>query len=142
MHDPAPILDHEDLTEPQRTALKALVSGKTQCEAASLSGVSQPTVSKWTRTSPFRDIYEAALSESTRVEIRRLKSNVSMAISTLCDLARGADSETVRLKAALEILDRVGVEPPDLNKLKRDNPDTAASVANVYQLKTGADAAE
>ena len=131
-----------DLTEAQMRALVLLVQGKTHREAAEAAGVSRARVSQWTKESPFRERLEQATTAQVSVEVRRLRSNVRMAINTLCDLAENAASENVRLNAAREILDRVGLDAPDVSKRQPSPKDAAASVANVYQLKTGADAAE
>jgi hypothetical protein len=103
-----------ELSEQQLTAIEHLIVGSTKKGAAEAVGVAPYTVSRWFQQPEFmatlnerrQDIYEA--------NTERLRSLAAKALDVVED-ALDSDSESVRLKAASQVLKAVGladVMPP------------------------------
>lgn len=90
----------------QKCIALMIEGGRTQKEIAGEIRVSEATICNWKRSEEFRAAYDAALCEGVRdaaAKALRVQEQLLM-----------AKSETVRLMAARDILDRAGVRTQDL----------------------------
>lgn len=96
------------LTAQQSAAVAHIAAGRTLSEAASLAGVDRKTLWMWRRDIPaFNDAVDQTL-QSMRDEVAAgLVQAGTRALGTLANLAERADDESIRLKAATEVLNRI-----------------------------------
>lgn len=97
------------LNRRQARAVLALAAGHSVSATAKLAGVTRQTVSEWQAVPKFRAALDALTQDAadqTREELRRLTLE---ATETLRTLLRNGASESVRLRAALAVLDLTGV---------------------------------
>ena len=109
-----------DLAPAQYRAITAMVGGATITAAAEAAGVSRPTVYNWLDGSPAFVAELNKLRAEQRDAIRdELRGLAPIAVVTLRRLLE-CSSPSVRLRAALAVLDRVGAEaigPTDAGKI-------------------------
>jgi hypothetical protein len=85
-----------------------LATGHGRGETATLVGVSGKTVWSWMTQCPeFRDSLATELGAIERVTRDRLAGTAEVAVEELRSLVRSAKHESVRLKAAMYILDKL-----------------------------------
>ena len=95
-----------DLTYKQRKAVSALLSTQTIGKAADLAGVSEKTIKRWREDPIFREALTEAINETTAGVLRRLAAGRDAALDGVYDLMTSAESEGVRLRAAVAWLDQ------------------------------------
>jgi hypothetical protein len=95
------------LTQPQRVALISIMTGDSPDRTAYLARVTERTIRRW-RGQP---VFQAALADARRDFFSACRShlNTSLAVAfdALVDSASSIADRSVRLKAALSILDRI-----------------------------------
>ena len=101
------------LTGQQIKCIELMLDGKTQVEIANEIGVAEVTVSRWKK----QDLFREKLKEAVNLRFERM---AVIAQLTIQNLATNAQSESVRLNAAKDILDRGGYKPIDEQKITAD----------------------
>ncbi len=105
-------LQRAGLTVAQENAIDALVSGKTDTEAAALVGVNRVTVTRWRLYSPtFMAALNVRRAEVWSVGAAQLRALIPKAIGVLASELEDTESPN-RIKAALELLRLVPLTPP------------------------------
>jgi hypothetical protein len=102
----------EDLTQAQIAALPLLAAGTPKKDAASTAGVTPQTISEWLRLPRFRVALHSKRQELNAVVAERLSEGVGVAVNTVLELAKSG-SESVRLKAATFVIERLLTAAPD-----------------------------
>lgn len=91
----------------QRKCLELMLTGSfTQKEIAEEIGVTEQTITNWKKKDEFAQEYNAALK-------KRINLHAAVAFKTETELLKSADSDSVRLNAAKDILDRAGFKSRD-----------------------------
>lgn len=98
------------LSPQQQTALKQLLVGATNTEAAQAAGVTRQTVSEWCN---HHDAFQAELFKRRTSALRdaqqQLEEAALMAVEVLSEIARDpAVPASVRVKASVAIMERCG----------------------------------
>lgn len=91
-----------------------LIEGIPQIDIAANLGITNTTLSKWKKQPEFQEEYKAQIQAI-------LNEACGEAIETICDLMRNSNSESVRLKASQDILNRAGYKQPDRIEAKTEN---------------------
>ncbi len=92
----------------QHKALMLLATGHGSGETAKLVGVSGKTVWSWMTQCPqFREALVRERSAIEQVTRDRLAGTAEVAVEVLRSLVRSAERESVRLKAAMYIIDKL-----------------------------------
>jgi transposase-like protein len=94
----------ENLNRKQEQAISALLSEATLSAAAERIGVNEATLRRWLRQADFTAAYREARRQVVEKAIAQLQQSSWAASTTLLKLL-GAQSESVRLRAAVAILD-------------------------------------
>lgn len=94
------------LNSKQKKCIELMVEGnKTQKEISEILHVSEATICNWKKNDEFKSDYTSSLKNSMKdVAARAFRTEVSLL---------KARSETVRLMAAKDILDRAGFKPDE-----------------------------
>lgn len=91
----------------QKKCLELMLTGDyTQKEIAKEIGVTEQTIVNWKKNDEFAEEYNSALK-------KRINLHAAAAFKTETELLKNADSDSVRLNAAKDILDRAGFKPRD-----------------------------
>lgn len=99
------------LNSKQRRCIELLVAGcRSQKEIAREISAAESTICNWKKNDEFMAAYTEALKDS-------MKSVAALAFKTETALLK-ARSETVRLMAAKDILDRAGFKPKDQQEIE------------------------
>ncbi len=122
-----PLFDR--LTQPQRVALLSIMVGDSPGRTAYLAKVTERTIRRW-RGQP---LFQAALADARRDFFSacrsHLNTSLAVALEALVDSATSTADRSVRLKAALALLDRIahtemsakplpeGPQPSEINRL-------------------------
>jgi transcriptional regulator with XRE-family HTH domain len=94
------------LTNTQERAITALLTEKTQAEAAAKAGVNESTVSRWLREPAFAEALQQARRDLVSVAIGRLQEAAATAVTTLKEIAEDkAQLGSARVSAAKTILE-------------------------------------
>lgn len=93
------------LTPKQTRAVEALLRCRTREDAARDAGISPRTLRRWLQDESFQDALHDAVRESLADAVLRLKSSALVAVDSLVDVARYAESEHARVQAAGRLLD-------------------------------------
>ena len=114
-------LQPKHINTKHRAMMRHFIAGKTNREVAELFGMTEARVSLIKNSPLFREEMakmekevkdEYVQTEGSKVQtdlIRvRMKERAAEAADTLYELMKGAESEAVRQKSAMEILDRTG----------------------------------
>ena len=100
-----------ELSIAQESVILALLEGKSQKEAAESAGVSAEQVSRWKASDPLfvaeLNRQRAELWELNRAELLTLAKEARQVVKEVLN----SESDSVRLRAALAVLDRVGNYP-------------------------------
>lgn len=96
----------QNLTPKQRQAIAALLSQPTLTAAAKQVGVSREGLYRWLKEPDFADALAAAESEHLQAVQRGLLAASERALIVLGNLL-ASESESIRLRAALGILEQV-----------------------------------
>ena len=96
--------DKERLTRRQLHALPFLISNPNVEMAAKQSGISSKQIFEWLNQKAFRDELENRKNEAVNLAVDRLKATASKACDTLIGLLDHAESESVRHRVAIDLL--------------------------------------
>jgi hypothetical protein len=96
--------DKETLTRRQLHVLPFLISNPTVESAAKQSGVSAKQIFDWLNKPAFRQELENRKNEGVNQAVDRLKATASKACETLIGLLDHAESESVRHRVAIDML--------------------------------------
>ncbi len=96
--------DRERLTRRQLHVLPFLISNPTVESAAKQSGVSPKQIFDWLNQSIFRQELENKKNEAVNQALDRLKATALKACDTLIGLLDNAESESVRHRVAIDML--------------------------------------
>lgn len=96
--------DKETLTRRQLHVLPFLISNPTVESAAKQSGVSAKQIFDWLNQPIFRQELENRKNEGVNQAVDRLKATASKACDTLIGLLDHAESESVRHRVAVDML--------------------------------------
>jgi len=96
--------DKERLTRRQLHVLPFLISNPTVESAAKQSGVSPKQIFDWLNQPAFRQELENKKNEAVDQAVDRLKATASKACDTLIGLLDHAESESVRHRVAIDLL--------------------------------------
>lgn len=96
--------DKENLTRRQLHVLPFLISNPSVESAAKESGVSAKQIFDWLNQSTFRQELENKKNEAVNQAVDRLKATASKACDTLIGLLDSAESESVRHRVAIDLL--------------------------------------
>ena len=96
--------DKERLTRRQVHALPFLISNPSVESAAKQSGVSPKQIFDWLKQSAFRQELENRKNDAVNRAVDRLKATASKACDTLIGLLDHAESESVRHRVAIDLL--------------------------------------
>ena len=107
----------EKLTRKQEEAIMALLSESTLASAAERIGVSDVTLGRWLKLPEFDAAYKDSRRQVMEKAVAQLQNSAWAASTTLVRLL-GAGSDSVRLRAALAILDQAnkGLEMLDFEE--------------------------
>jgi hypothetical protein len=107
----------EKLTRKQEQAISALLTEATVAAAADKAGVTEATLRRWQREEGFRAAYLEARRQVVEKAIAQMQQSSWAASSTLIRLL-GSSSDSVRLRAAMAILDQAnkGLEMLDFEE--------------------------
>src|SRR4051794_15398883 len=89
----------------QEQAIAALLSETTRAAAASKAGVSEATLGRWLKEDEFRAAYQQARRDVLRGAVERLQTATGQAVETLMNVAKDAEKDSDRVRAAALILD-------------------------------------
>jgi transposase-like protein len=95
----------EKLTRKQEQAISALLSEATLSAAAERIGVNEATLRRWLRQADFTAAYREARRQVVEKATAQLQQSSWAASTSLLKLL-GANSESVRLRAAVAILEQ------------------------------------
>jgi len=96
--------DRPSLTRRQLHALPFLISNPSIELAAKQSGISAKQIFDWLNQPAFRQELENRKNEAVNQAVDRLKSTASKACDTLIGLLDHAESESVRHRVAIDLL--------------------------------------
>jgi hypothetical protein len=96
--------DKETLTRRQLHVLPFLISNPTVESAANQSGISAKQIFDWLNQPIFRQELENRKNEGVNQAVDRLKATASKACDTLIGLLDHAESESVRHRVAVDML--------------------------------------
>jgi TATA-binding protein-associated factor Taf7 len=96
--------DKEKLTRRQLHVLPFLISNPTVESAAKQSGVSPKQIFDWLNQPAFRQELENRKNEAVNQAVDRLKATTSKACDALIGLLDHAESESVRHRVAIDLL--------------------------------------
>ena len=107
----------EKLTRKQEDAIAALLSEQTVGAAAEKAGISEASLWRWLKDAGFVLAYRGARRQVVEKAIAQIQQSSWAASTTLLKLL-GANSESIRLRAAMAILDHAnkGVELIDFEE--------------------------
>jgi len=94
------------LTVKQRRTIAAIITSRTHEDAMQIARITRQTFYKWMKSPAFRDELNRQLDDFTADAIGQLKSAAGEAVQTLRGLL-ASESENVRLRAALGIIDQI-----------------------------------
>ena len=98
------MVDKERLTRRQLHALPFLISSPTVEMAAKQAGVSPKQIFDWLSQPAFRQELENRKNDAVNQAVDRLKATASKACDTLIGLLDHAESESVRHRVAIDLL--------------------------------------
>lgn len=96
-----------NLSPKQQKALWALLDGKTNEEAAKTAGVNVRTISRWKKEVAFTNEIAKAQDSLHAEGLICLGANEKLALESVIDLAKNAEDDNVRLRAAKELLNQL-----------------------------------
>jgi hypothetical protein len=125
---------------PQREkAAFVLATAKNITEASDTCGVSRQSLYLWMKRPEFMARVQEHLDENIAEARRHLQRNAAFAAQRMVDFAFNASSEhSVRLAAAKDILDRVGLKAPE--KLEHGGP--GGGPLRIVWAEDGSDSAD
>jgi hypothetical protein len=94
------------LTPAQSAALPLLAAGAKKKDAAAAAGVCPQTISTWLQEPHFTAVLQAQREQLASLAVEQLRQATGVAVTTVVELMESS-SESIRLKAATYVLDRV-----------------------------------
>lgn len=94
----------EKWTRKKDAAILALLSEPTVAAAAKKAGVSQSTLKRWQQIPSFQVELENARREVLQVAVNNLQSSMQASVDTLANIAKNAQKESDRIRAAVSVL--------------------------------------
>jgi chromatin segregation and condensation protein Rec8/ScpA/Scc1 (kleisin family) len=119
----------EKLSRKQDQAIGALLTEQTIESAAEKTGVSEPTLRRWLKLPEFLAAYREARRETMEKTMAQIQQASWAASTTLIKLL-GAASDSVRLRAATEILNQANKGLETL-----DHEERLAALEDVAELR-------
>ncbi len=104
------------LSDKQLRATELLASGKLGREVAQQLGVTPETISHWKKLAAFEAQYNSVRREVQRSTVNSLQAASGLAVNTLVDLMKGARSDETKRRAAVNVLELLGLD----NQKKHD----------------------
>ena len=95
----------QKLTNKQETLIAALLTEPTYAAAAKKAGIGQTTLYRWLKLPDFRAAYDEARRELVKSALRRLQAGTVEAVETLLHVARKAERDSDRVRAAIAVLE-------------------------------------
>ena len=95
----------QKLTSKQETLIAALLTEPTYAAAAKKAGIGETTVYRWMKLPDFRAAYDEARRELVKSALRRLQAGTVEAVETLLHVARKAERDSDRVRAAIAVLE-------------------------------------
>lgn len=99
--------NQKSLTTRQRKAIPVILASRTITEGVKKAGVKRETFYQWIRDPEFKAEFTRQRQEIIDFAMHELKASASEAVTVLRGLL-SAESEGVRLRAALGMLDQIG----------------------------------
>lgn len=113
----------------QRKCLEMMITGEyTQKEIAAQIGVTEQTIVNWKKNDEFAEEYNSALK-------KQINLHAAAAFKTETELLKKADSDSVRLNAAKDILDRAGFKPRDEVSLIQHADESLKEMADYFEQR-------
>ena len=95
----------QKLTSKQETLIAALLTEPTYAAAAKKAGIGETTLYRWMKLPDFRAAYDEARRELVKSALRRLQAGTVEAVETLLHVARKAERDSDRVRAAIAVLE-------------------------------------
>lgn len=117
----------------QKECLALMLAGEfTQKEIAKKIGVTEQTIVNWKKKKEFEEEFNKALH-------KKINLTAAKAFKTEVALLDMADSDSVRLNAAKDILDRAGFKPKDEIELTKPVDDTIKEMSEYFERRARED---
>ena len=97
-----------ELTPKQEKAAVLLIAGKSGVETAKALDISPETVCKWKQIPEFEALMNQLRGDAMESARETIRSTAKTAADTLRSLVTGAESESVRLRACVHLLEYLG----------------------------------
>ncbi len=124
------------LNAKQDQVITMILAGRSQKEAAAEVGVTPETVSRWKHEAEFTAEMNRQRKETWGAQRQRLQALVDDALQVYTDVLRAADDPKLRLRAARDVLDAVGLDeipaltgPTTPEAVEKDREQRAAMAA-------------
>lgn len=130
----------QKLTAKQEALISALLMEPTHAAAATKTGVSEATVSRWLRLPEFQAAYRRARRELVEGAIGRIQAAAGQAVDTLLAVAKDGAKDGDRVRAAIALLDHACRGLTDADVLHGEQTTGDASpmdTAGVVQMLAG-----
>jgi hypothetical protein len=95
----------QKLTSKQEALIAALLTEPTYADAAAKAGVGQTTLYRWLHLPAFRAAYRRARRELVEAAVGRIQAGTGQAVETLLTVARQSRRDSIRVRAAIALLD-------------------------------------
>src|SRR5579872_3498854 len=89
----------------QEVAIAALLSERTQADAAAKVGIGEATLQRWLLDPAFAAAYRAARRAAVENAVARLQAVTGQAVDTLLAVATNGARDSDRVRAAVALLD-------------------------------------
>jgi hypothetical protein len=86
-------------------AIAALLTERSQAQAAAKAGISEATLQRWLNLPEFRAAYRQARRRLVEGAVGRIQAATGQAVDTLLAVARGGAKDGDRVRAAVALLD-------------------------------------
>lgn len=117
----------------QKECLALMLTGElTQKEIAKKIGVTEQTIVNWKKKKEFEEEFNTAL-------LKKINLTAAKAFKTEVALLDMADSDSVRLNAAKDILDRAGFKPKDEIELTKPVDETIKEMSEYFERRARED---
>lgn len=117
----------------QKECLALMLTGEmTQKDIAKKLGVTEQTITNWKKKKEFEEEFNTAL-------YKKINLTAAKAFKTEVALLDMADSDSVRLNAAKDILDRAGFKPKDEIELTKPVDETIKEMSEYFERRARED---
>jgi len=131
----------QELTAKQEILIAALLTEPTYAAAAAKAGVGQATLYRWLHLRDFRAAYRRARRELVESAIGRIQAASGQAVETLLTIARQSRRDSIRVRAAIALLDHAcrGLANADMlhgeQEVSNDSPMNTADVVSLLATR-------